>query len=136
VIAGAGSARHSCEEGALTIVADTETCKSNGLLGYETLDSVFCDENSVVTDFCEALERALIKKIYKGRVCKYPAKKSFAESTKHNFSLYEKSERKKEYYNPDLLMKGKVDMLLIIRRYISDYYPKFVKFANKYLGIK
>ena len=136
VIAGAGSARHSCEEGALTIVADTETCKSNGLLGYDTLDAVYCDENSMVTDFCEALERVLIEKVYKDKVCNYPGKSGFEKSTLHNLSLCNQSERKKEYYNTEALLKGNVDCLLILRRYISDYHPKIVRFAKKFISIK
>ena len=41
VIAGSGSARCSVYEGTLTILADPETGMSNGMLGYDTIDSVY-----------------------------------------------------------------------------------------------
>lgn len=133
VIAGAGSARHSCEIGAMTIVADSETCKSNGLLGYDTLDAVFQDKDSVVTDFCEALERVLVKKVYKDKVSRYPSKQSFETSTLHNFSLYEKSERQKAYYDTKKLLEGRIDWVLILRRYLSDYHPHIVRFIKLFV---
>jgi len=132
VIAGAGSARHSCEEGAMTIVADTETCKSNGLLGYDTMDAVFRDENSVVTDFTQALEKVLVREVYKEMECKYPQKSSFEKSTLHNFSLYEKSAKEKEYYDMAKLLDGAINPVLILRRYISDYHPRFVKIIKRF----
>lgn len=127
VIAGAGCARHSCEEGAMTIVADTETCKSNGLLGYDTMDAVYQDKDSVVTDFTEALERVFVRGVYKEMECKYPPKSSFEKSTLHNFALHEKSAKEKEYYDVEKLLEGAINPILIARRYISDYHPRFVK---------
>lgn len=130
VIAGAGSAKHSCEEGAMTIVADTETCKSNGLLGYDTFDPVYKDSSSVVTSFCDALERVLVKETYKDKQCEFPHKCGIEESTKHNFAICEKSERAKVYYNKKQLLEGRVDIPLIIRRYLSDYHPRLVSFIK------
>ena len=131
VIAGAGSAKHSCEEGTMTIVADTETCKSNGLLGYDTFDPVYRDNNSVVTSFCDALEKVLVQGVYKDKRCSFPPKCGIEESTKHNFAICEKSEKEKVYYNKKQLLEGKVNILLIIRRYLSDYHPMLVSFIKQ-----
>lgn len=126
MIAGSGSARHSVEEGVLTIVADPEHKQSNGFLGYETMNSVVKDENSVVTSFCDALERGLINKAYLRMPNRFPKKTSVAESTAQNFWLFSKSDRSFEYFDSELLLDGKNNYNYILTTYIGIYCPKSV----------
>lgn len=110
VIACSGSARHSAEEGALTIIADAESGKALGLLGYDTNNSLYVDKDSVVTTFCEALERALVEKVHLSMNYKYPPKRGVAACTKQNFDLIAASAQEKSYYDKKKLLEGKVDM--------------------------
>lgn len=134
VIAGAGSARHSCEEGALVIVADTETKKANGILGYETMDSVYNQKDSVVTDFCEALERVLVEKVYLKLDNKYPKRKPVEYSVLHNFALYEQSERQKIYYDESRLLEGDTNYLAMMTTWLAHNFPKFLIRLARLLG--
>lgn len=126
VIAGSGSARHSCEEGALVIVADQESKQSVGILGYETMNSVFRDEDSVLSDFCDALKRVLVNKDYLNKQNKWPEKMGVAKCTEQNFWLFSQSERKLEYYDENKLLEGRVDLVKIIKWYVYRFFPFFV----------
>ena len=112
VIAGSGSARCSVEEGTLTIVADPESKQALGLLGYDTNNSVYRDEDSIVTTFGQALNRALIDKVHLRMPFKYPAKMGVAECTMQNFRLMNKGDRNKVYYDEPKLLEGKKDYRL------------------------
>lgn len=107
VIAGSGSARCSVDEGALTIIADIESDKSLGILGYDTNDSIYRAKDSVVTTYADALERVLIEQVYKKMSFKYPKKKSVAETTSQNFSIMNKASKEKEYFEEKEIRQGK-----------------------------
>ena len=126
-IAGAGSARHSAEEGALVIVADTETKLANGLLGYETLNATYKGDDSNVTTFEEALERVLVKRIQDKLTKRYPKRVDFKERMKQNFELFAKSERQKEYYPEDKIMEGKRDWKRFLAVVLISLFPSFYK---------
>jgi hypothetical protein len=106
MIAGSGSARCSVEEGALTLVADTETCQCNGLLGYETTNSIYKEGNYVESSFADALTRVLVDQVQNKLVFNYPPKKGVAYCTKQNFEMIAKSTQTKEYYPMDKLLEG------------------------------
>lgn len=110
VVAGSGSARCSVEENALTIIADTESDKALGILGYDTNDSIFRTIDSVVTSYSDALERVLIKKVYKDMTFKYPPKMGVEECTKQNFYLMSKASKEKKYYDEKKLREGKFNL--------------------------
>lgn len=110
VVAGSGSARCSVEEHALTIIADTESDKALGILGYDTNDSVFKTTDSVVTSYSDALERVLIKKVYKDMTFKYPSKMGVEECTKQNFYLMSKASKEKKYYDEKKLIEGEFNL--------------------------
>lgn len=131
VIAGSGSARHSCEEGAIVIVADPESKKSLGVLGYETMNSMYRSDDSVLSDYCDALTRVLVDKVYLNMENKWPKKLGVEKCTEQNFWLFSQSERKKEYYNRDKLLEGKVNIIKILKCYIAYYFPCILKFTNK-----
>lgn len=118
VIAGSGSARCSVEEGAVVIIADTESDKSLGLLGYDTNDSIFRAKDSVIASYCEALERVLVRQEHKSMTYKYPPKMGVAECTAQNFELISKADKKLVYYDEDKIREGKLNLkanLLLIK---------------------
>lgn len=135
MIAGSGSARHSAEEGVLTLVADPEHKQCNGLLGYETMNSIMLDKDSVVSSFSDALNRVLVEKTYLSSTNRYPPKMSVAESTKQNFLLYSKSAKSKEYYDEDKILKGKRNYTFALKTLLSAYVPQgilnLVKFNRR-----
>lgn len=118
VIAGSGSARCSAEEGAVTIIADTESDKSLGLLGYDTNESVYKTKDSVIISYSEALERVLIRKEHKTMPFIYPPPMGVAKCTAQNFKLISKAKKNLEYYDEKKIREGKLspkaNMLLII----------------------
>ena len=130
VIAGSGSARHSCEEGAIVIVADTETKMSDGILGYETLNSVYQSEDSVCTDFVDALKRVLIDKVYLQMPYRFPPKLGVEEQTKQHFELFAMSERNLAYYDEKELIKGKTDWVAVSKLYLFYYMPTFSRIVS------
>lgn len=131
VIAGSGSARHSCEEGAIVIVADPESNQSLGILGYETMNSLYRSNDSVLSDFCDALKRVLVHKDYLNMQNKWPEKMGVAKCTEHNFWLFSQSERKIEYYDENKLLKGRVDLVRIFKCYVLSYFPSLVSHLNR-----
>lgn len=135
VIAGSGSGRHSCDEGAVVIIPDPETNKSNGLLGYDTMSSIFRDENSVVTDFFEALERVLVRKEHIGLVNKWSKSKGVAYSVQHSFNLFNQSERKMEYYDEDKLLSGPVNYRSMLTTWLVNNFPSFTQCLVLILGM-
>lgn len=130
VIAGSGSARHSCEEGATVIVADPESKQSLGILGYETMNSMFRDEDSVLSDFCDALKRVLVNKDFVNLKNRWPGKLGVAKCTEQNFWLFSQSERKKEYYDEKKLLEGRVDINRIIKCYVANYFPRVLNLSK------
>lgn len=130
VIAGSGSARHSAEEGAVVVVADTETCKSNGLLGYDTNNSIYKDKDSVISDFAIALERVLVDKSYQNMEYKIPHKNKIEDSIKQNFMLFNESNEVKNYFDENKLLDGSIDIKKIVRSLISLYFHDLVNICR------
>ena len=123
VIAGSGSARHSCDEGALTIIADPETNKSNGLLGYDTLNSIYKDDDSVESDFCEALERVLVRKENAGLKNRWPKSKGIEYCVQQNFELFSHSPKERQYYDENKLLEGSVNYQSMMTTWLFNNFP-------------
>lgn len=130
-IAGSGSARHSAEEGALVIVPDPETKMANGLLGYETLESIYQGNDSILTTFEEALDRVLVEKVQYNLPNRNPERIGVEKCTQQNFELFSKSERKKEYYPEDKLLEGRIELKKIFNIFIYNNYPNLVHKINR-----
>lgn len=111
VIAGSGSARHSADEGSLVIVADAESDMTHGLLGYDTNESIYSDENNkgLNITYAEALDRALVQQTWKKQTNKWKKSPGVAECTKVQFDIINESNPTLEYYNDEKLLKGKID---------------------------
>lgn len=133
VIAGSGCARHSAEVGALVIIADPETKQADGLLGYDTMSSIYRDEESVCTSFADALERALVDRVWENMNNRFPRRKDISESVEYQFHLYSMSDRKREYYNRQKLLNGKINWMRIATNFVMQTFPNF---ANKIRKIK
>jgi hypothetical protein len=119
VIAGSGSARCSVEEGALTIVADIESDKALGLLGFDTNNSIYLAEDSYVSTYADALERALVEKVYKNMKFKYPHKVGVEECTQQNFYLMSKAAKEKRYYDEKKIREGKFNFHVNISYWLA-----------------
>lgn len=118
VIAGSGSARHSMDEGAIVITADSWTANSHGILGYDTIESIYREEGSEILDisFKEALERALVKKTWQKQVNKWVKSPGIEECTQRQFEIIKNADPRLTYYDEKELLKGKLDYYLIIAR--------------------
>ena len=129
VIAGSGSARCSVEEGALTLVADVKNYLCNGLLGYETQNSVYQDESTIQSDFSEGLERTLIEKVYNNLSFNYNRCPSVEECCEQNFKVIKESNQSKEYYSERKLCKFalKTHIKRFILSFLSHFLPKTSK---------
>ncbi len=125
VIAGSGSARCSMYENVLTIVADTETTMSNGILGYDAYHSIYKGPNGKTYSFKESLERALVDKTYLQMEYCFPPKRGVAECTKQNFELISKASKKQEYFDEEEICKGKIRLKTSIHVIIASILNRF-----------
>ena len=131
VIAGSGSARHSAESGALVLVADPETNKSDGLLGYETMSTVYQEQDAVVSDFFDALVRVLVDQVHLTMPNRYPPGKGVRETVLKQFELYDKSSREIQYYDETALVAGKRDWRVSFIVFMRNYLPGLTGFLKK-----
>lgn len=132
VIAGSGSARHSADEGALVITADSLLENSHGLLGYDTNESVHKDDDSqglgLDITFDEALERALVAQTWKSQVNKWVKSPGIVECTNIQFNIIKNAAPELVYYDENKLLEGRVDYAFLIKR-------ELVKIKNKVKSI-
>jgi hypothetical protein len=124
VLAGSGSARCSVEEGALTLVLDTDSCMCNGLLGYETFDSIYKSDVCVESSVSEALERVFVYKVQENLTYNYPPKKGVEFCTQQNFEVMSLASEKKEYYDVTRIYQG-FDVILCAR-YVCSLLKRFI----------
>lgn len=118
VIAGSGSARHSMDEGVLVITADVFMGNSHGLLGYDTNESVQKEEGALDMTFDEALERALVDKIWLKKENKWVRTPGIEECTERQFEIIKNTVPTLEYFDERKLLAGKVDIYgLLVREY-------------------
>lgn len=116
VIAGSGSARCSAEEGALTLVVDAESGLCNGLLGYETMGSIYSSSSMQQTSIASALERVLVQKIHERLSNYYPSKLGVELCTQQNFDMINMADNNLEYYPQQKLLAGHTSF-----RLFADY---------------
>lgn len=102
VIATAGSALNSAREEVPVLVADADNNLCNGLLWYETNESVRADEHQ--TTFDAALERVFIERVQDHLEFCPPPERSVAECCEQNFEFIRNSDQEKVYYPEDKLL--------------------------------
>lgn len=129
VIAGSGCARCSADAGALTIVAETESCEATGVLGIDTQESVYWDGKSHRMSFKEALEKVLIEEAYAGKTIDY-SDLSVAECIKDNFKAIDRTDQVKVYYDRNKLLEGekKIYLKLKIKYFLLTKAPGVLHF--------
>lgn len=121
VIAGSGSANCAVHEGIPVILADTETRRSNGLLGYETKNFLFSDETTISKTFMESLEDVFIRRIQDRLEFDYPPRKGPAECQKQNFTLFERAVQTVEYYGEEKLCILSPNTKAVRKLYFFDF---------------
>lgn len=120
VIAGSGSARHSMDEGVLVITADVFMMNSHGLLGYDTNESIEKEEGSMDLTFDEALERALVEKIWMQQENKWIKNPGIKDCTERQFEIIKNASPELNYYDEKKLLEGKIDYYgLLTRAYVN-----------------
>lgn len=127
VIAGSGCARHSCEYGALTIVADCINLQSAGLLGYENQNSMEVDEGRQCEPFEDTLERVLVQKVHLDLQFNFKSPPSIKECCEQHFQLIEKADCDLSYYSFNFITKGKIQWRKLLKLYLIYIYTKYGK---------
>jgi len=117
IIAGSGSARHSADEGALVITADPISCISHGLLGYDTIESVYKEsdvyDSGLDLSFSDALERALILQSWRHQENNWVKSLGVEACTDIQFEIINNATKDLIYYDKKKLLEGKIDWRLI-----------------------
>jgi hypothetical protein len=106
IIAGAGCAFCAVREGVPTIVADAGNYRANGLLGYETMDTLCQHDAARQTTFDEALERVLVMRVHENMQLTLPEVLQPEFYYNQHFIFMEQSENNLAYYRWD---KGTID---------------------------
>lgn len=114
IIAGSGSARHSMDEGALVISADSQLNNSHGILGYDTNESIYKEDGALDMAFDEALERALVEKTWTKQENKWIKMPGIKECTERQFEIINRAAPQLEYYDERKLLSGKIDFYRIL----------------------
>ena len=100
VIGCSGSARHSAVEKVPDVAVATNGF-SNGLLGYETKESIYPAEKQWLVE--EVLERALIQRVWENMPFDFTTR-SVAECCEQNFEFIRNSAQDKVYYPEEKLL--------------------------------
>lgn len=131
VVACSGSARHSAVEN-VPVVAVAINGQSNGLLGYETKESLYPAEKQWPVE--EVLERALIGHRWQSMPFDFP-KLGVAKCCEQNSEFIRNSSQTKEYYSEDKLLKRPAHVG-IDRLFKCWLFVRFPKLARKLIDIK
>ncbi|HBN56210.1 MAG TPA: hypothetical protein DD414_05500 [Lachnospiraceae bacterium] len=123
VIAGAVCAEISAREHVPTIVADCENHLACGVLGHTTMNSMYHEENSTQTDFCEALEDTLVRKTYLKYAYAFPDAIPPDHIFESHFAFFAGASGKKAYYN---VKKNPYVSRLTFKKVV----PAYIKFRN------
>ena len=112
VIAGAGCASWSYRNNAFTLISDANNpIKANGLLGYDTFNTLYAESNNIQKDYIEYLERLLVNRIYENMKRKeiplltinnYDSNDNRYDSHKNRFKLQCKVTTKFRYAHANL----------------------------------
>lgn len=133
LIAGSGSARHSVYEGKPVIVPDCYSCKSMGIFGYQTMQSLCEEDTSKQVDISVSLEDVLVKRIHHDMPFIAPLKISPEICTMDNFKQIAKSEQRKEYYPILEKSGGRKSWYGFLRPYTLEFLDKYCSLFYKLL---
>lgn len=99
VVAGSGCARCAAYENVMTIVADADNYLANGVLGIDTFDTLYHEQDIRQMTYKEALENVLDSTKYNGKNVCFPKRMNCEVYYNQHFELIEKSNPKQEYYH-------------------------------------
>lgn len=121
VIAGAGCARLSSDEGIKTIIMDANTYNAVGVYGYDT-KSVFFAEDCGQKQTCDYyLNKLLVDREYDNRECNLPEGKDLQKEIIHQLSFFEEDDSISEYYDVSkCIIKRKISKKKKMKCILSD----------------
>ncbi len=119
VIAGSGCALCAAYENVPTILADAGNCMANGLLGYDTIDFLYHDENLKQMTFDVALNNVLVKREYDNREFKMPPKINSDHYYKIQVGHLDDADSSIEYFDEGKICKNRPNIIKIIKSVIS-----------------
>lgn len=129
VIAGSGSARCAAYEKVTTIVADAVNYLASGILGYNTKESVYHDENVIQQNYEDALEDVLVRKIQEKMEFDYPHV-GIEQCCNQNFELINASDMTREYFNiKSIHVDYKNDIHMKV--YLAARFPKMTNVLRR-----
>ena len=99
VIAGSGSAIHSAWENALTVVADAENFRANGVLGIDTFNALYREDSGEQTTYDAMLEKILARGEYADKTICMQMLPPPEHYYREHFKLIKGSNKTEEYYN-------------------------------------
>lgn len=128
VVASAGCAELSADEGVPTIVVDVENYMSNGLLGYDTKDSLYREKDGLCEPIEKTIEACLVQKKYKNKTFKLEKSVPNSVCYETHFHYFENLEN--VYYLPDKLTAPKRNLLM------STLFLSYLEKSSNYFLIK
>lgn len=136
VIAGAGSAEYVVDQGVPVIVADAENYLANGILGYTTFNSLFCETDKKQMHYDEILESVLIDRIQDKYEFHMANIKKSSECYNEQFDLIKRSTNNKEYFSLNKNVR-KITLNELIKFYFEKFSPNiFLTSRSIYKRIK
>lgn len=122
VVAGSGSAIYSARENALTILADSKDFTTNGVLGIDTFDTLYCETGKERMSYQEALEKILVLNEYQNKEIRVDMGRPCGDYYAEHFDLIAASDQGTEYY--DVVKKKKNSRKLKWGLYRIDWMAK------------
>ena len=120
IIAGAGCGLISFQYSRYVIIPDPVNCMCNGLLGFDTISSLYAENVMKQTTYIDSLENVLIKKIYD----ELDRKKIILEDSSFYFNKHSEfinSSNKKEYYDINKFCEMKKRFKIYIKCMVLDH---------------
>ena len=115
-IAGSGCALMSAREGVLTILVDANDGRSDGVLGIDTIDFLYREEDAFNTTIEQSLEDIIVLQKYKASDIKMPDEPDTSEIFNQHFEYFEN--RTKEYFSKQLIINAYRKNLKRLLRYL------------------
>lgn len=132
VCAGSGSARCSVMMGKPVIVPDPNTLLANGVLGYDTNESVASHDKTISVDFFNAFESTLIRKDYLLKEFSYPAPLSVDECCKRNMDIIHRVDFDYKYFRLEEMSDLPVRKKYRINAWIGLRFPALKLFLDAF----
>ena len=136
VCAGSGSARCSVFEGVPVIIPDPITKLANGVLGYDTKETIIPSPDFAPIPFEDEFESVLIRKDYLKKDFSFPKPLTVNEACEYILESFKKCSffNKNYYYDEKKLMTGKASVKRKTLAYIVSIFPHFLYYKRKFFN--